>query len=144
MMHVSEMFSASVPRYTSYPTAPHFHSGIDGATYHSWLSALEPQTPLSLYVHIPFCDTLCWFCGCHTTVVNHYEPVKSYCELLRKEIGLVATALGTRRRVQHLHWGGGSPTLLKEDETNRLVGALRENFDFTADAEFAIEIDPRG
>ncbi len=144
MMHISEMFSARVPRYTSYPTAPHFHSGIDSASYHSWLATLEPTTALSLYVHIPFCDTLCWFCGCHTTVVNHYDPVKNYCGFLLKEIDLVAAALGTRHRVQHLHWGGGSPTMLKDEDVGNLNAALRDRFEIAADAEFAIEIDPRG
>ena len=66
-----QIYSAHVPRYTSYPTAPHFHKGVDADSYRNWLEELAPGTPLSLYIHIPFCDTLCWFCACHTTVVNN-------------------------------------------------------------------------
>src|SRR3569623_1019744 len=73
-----QIYSAHVPRYTSYPTAPHFHKGVDAAAYGEWLASLTPGTPLSLYLHIPFCDTLCWFCACHTTVVNNYVPVRDY------------------------------------------------------------------
>ncbi len=129
MLQVSEMFSAKVPRYTSYPTAPHFHSGIDAAVYRDWLRNLPENVPLSLYVHIPFCDTLCWFCGCHTTAVNSYKPVADYCDLLQKEVELVSEALKTRRAVSHIHWGGGSPTLLHIGDIARLGADLRRHFD---------------
>ena len=99
-MQVSDIFAAKVPRYTSYPTAPHFHAGINQGIYRQWLADIAPETPLSLYLHIPFCDTLCWFCGCHTVVVNNYAPVRDYCDLLLREIELVAGALGARRPVQ--------------------------------------------
>lgn len=144
MPKISELFAASVPRYTSYPTAPHFHEGITSKTYFDWLAALPEDEPASLYVHIPFCDTLCWFCGCHTTVVNNYSPVKGYCEWLLREIDLVATAIGGRRKVSHIHWGGGSPTLLQNEDIAKLAFAIRKHFDVLPDAEFAIEIDPRG
>jgi oxygen-independent coproporphyrinogen-3 oxidase len=144
MLPIAEMFSAKVPRYTSYPTAPHFHTGIDAAVYGQWLSAIPPDRPLSLYVHIPFCDTLCWFCGCHTTVVRTYKPVTDYCELLLQEMALVSRTLQTRRRVSHIHWGGGSPTLLRIPQIMRLRGAIDAQFDVTPDADFGIEIDPRG
>lgn len=140
----SEIFAARVPRYTSYPTAPHFHAGIDQAVYRQWLGDLPVETPLSLYLHIPFCDTLCWFCGCHTTIVNHYAPVRDYCDLLAKEVALVAKALGSTRTARHIHWGGGSPTMLQSDDLDRLHETLRENFDIAPDAELAVEIDPRG
>jgi len=143
-MQKSDLFSARVPRYTSYPTAPHFHPGIDQSTYRQWLGDLPTQTPLSLYLHIPFCDTLCWFCGCHTSVVNHYAPVRDYCDLLAKEMALVAKALGSKRTVRHIHWGGGSPTLLQPDDLDRLNETLRETFDIAPDVELAVEIDPRG
>ncbi len=142
--NVSELFAASVPRYTSYPTAPHFHAGITSTTYFGWLSSLPEGEPISIYVHIPFCDSLCWFCGCHTTVVNSYSPVRGYCDWLRKEIELVASALRKRRRVCHIHWGGGSPTLLQSSDIALLSSAIRTHFDVLPDAEFAIEIDPRG
>lgn len=144
MLPIAEMFSAKVPRYTSYPTAPHFHPGIDARAYGAWLGAIPPDQPLSLYVHIPFCDTLCWFCGCHTTAVTSYKPVAGYCDLLLREMALVAPALQTRRRVNHIHWGGGSPTMLRIAEILRLNDAIRDGFDVAADAEFGIEVDPRG
>lgn len=143
-MQKSEIFAARVPRYTSYPTAPHFHAGIDQAIYRQWLAQLAPREPLSLYLHIPFCDTLCWFCGCHTSVVNNYAPVREYCDLLLKEIGLVAEGLGKRHPVRHIHWGGGSPTMLQPPDIARLNDEIRRRFDVAPDAEFAVEIDPRG
>ena len=143
-MQKSEFFAVNVPRYTSYPTAPHFHAGIDRTVYRQWLAHLAPQEPLSLYLHIPFCDTLCWFCGCHTSVVNNYAPVREYCDLLLKEIALVAEALGRRRLVRHIHWGGGSPTILQPQDITRLDTEIRYRFHVAPDAEFAVEIDPRG
>lgn len=144
MTRISELFSARVPRYTSYPTAPHFRPDIDGGIYRSWLEDLPPEATLSLYVHVPFCDTLCRFCGCHTTVVNRYAPVAAYVELLLQEISLVAKIAALGRAVTHVHWGGGSPTILRPDDIRRLGSALRESFTVATDAEFAIEIDPRG
>ncbi len=144
MTKASELISARVPRYTSYPTAPHFHPGVDAAVYRGWLQELHSATPLSLYVHIPFCDTLCWFCGCHTTVVNTYSPLRSYLDLLEQEIDLIAGLLDPGHSVTHIHWGGGSPTMLQPGDIARLANALRTNFSIADDAEFAIEIDPRG
>lgn len=137
------LFNARVPRYTSYPTAPHFHAGIGQSEVRQWLAGLPPRLPLSLYVHIPFCDTLCWFCGCHTTVVNRYSPVQSYLNNLFTEIATIAPLLAGHP-VTHLHWGGGSPTMLTPDDVRALKGTLTRHFDFAPDAEFAVEIDPRG
>ncbi len=139
-----ELLVARVPRYTSYPTAPHFHAGIGAPAFRSWLEELPEETGLSLYVHIPFCDTLCWFCGCHTRVVNRYSPVQGYLEWLVREIDGVADILGSARKVTHLHWGGGSPTLLSPADIGRLSDHLRRRFRIATDAEFAVEIDPRG
>lgn len=144
MPAISELFSAQVPRYTSYPTAPHFNSSVDGAVYRQWLSELDRESPLSLYFHIPFCDTLCWFCGCHTSVINKYEPIHDYCGLLEREIELVARALPHRMPVRHIHWGGGSPTLLSVSDIRRLDHVTRKHFNVVDGAEFAIEADPRG
>ena len=144
MSKVAALFSANVPRYTSYPTAPHFHAGMDAAVYGEWLAALPPDMPLSLYFHIPFCDTLCWFCGCHTSVVNNYAPVRDYVRLLRAEIALVGAALKQRRTVSHIHWGGGSPTMLSPQDIALLDSTLRAHFELLPDAEYGIEIDPRG
>jgi len=140
----TDLFAARVPRYTSYPTAPHFHAGIDHNIYRGWLAEMEPGLPLSLYCHIPFCDTLCWFCGCHTTVVNRYGPVSAYRDLLLKEIGLVSAALSPDHPVTHIQWGGGSPTMLKTGDIAVLSRTLRDRFAVTKDCEFAVEIDPRG
>jgi oxygen-independent coproporphyrinogen-3 oxidase len=144
MQTPAELYSARVPRYTSYPTAPHFHDGVGGEAYRGWLETLPENAPLSLYVHVPFCDTLCWFCGCHTTVVNRYEPVANYFEVLLREIEAVAAHVARGHHVTHIHWGGGSPTMLKPADILRLRAALDSHFAIAPDAEFAVEIDPRG
>lgn len=140
---LAQKYARMVPRYTSYPTAPHFHAGVDGQTYGDWLAALPEGVELSVYAHIPFCDTLCWFCGCNTKIVQRYEPVAVYLPKLLREIALVSERLPSARRCSHLHWGGGSPTLLSAADMRRLGEALRSTFPLTADAEFAVEIDPR-
>ncbi len=144
MRNPTELFSARVPRYTSYPTAPHFDAGIRADTYREWLRAIPDAMPLSLYLHIPFCDTLCWFCGCHTKVVHNYAPVAGYVDLLLQELDMVADALGAKRRVSHIHWGGGSPTMLVPADIQKLSKRIHDRFSVESDAEFAIEVDPRG
>ena len=139
----SEKYDLRVPRYTSYPTAPHFGPEIDGARYRGWLAALDPGAALSLYVHIPFCDEMCWFCGCYTKIVNRYEPIRSYLSSLHGEIAIVAESLPARFTVRHLHFGGGSPTMLAPEDWLELIAALRRRFDFATDAEIAVELDPR-
>lgn len=136
-------FDQPVPRYTSYPTAPHFHDGIGAAEYRTWLEDLPQERTLSLYAHVPFCDTLCWFCGCNTKITQKYEPVASFLEVLLKEIDLVVDVLGQGRAVSHIHWGGGSPTILNPADVKRLGAAFTSNFALTPDAEVAVEIDPR-
>ncbi|MCH7794675.1 MAG: radical SAM protein, partial [Proteobacteria bacterium] len=137
-------YDQRVPRYTSYPTAPHFRPKVKAAAYRQWLTELDPGLPLSLYIHIPFCDSLCWFCGCHTKIVRRHAPIGTYLEVLLKEIELVADLLGPRREVSHLHLGGGTPTILEPDEFQGLFDALRRRFAFRSDAEIAVECDPRG
>jgi oxygen-independent coproporphyrinogen-3 oxidase len=100
--------------------------------------------PLSLYLHIPFCDTLCWFCGCHTKVVNLYSPVASYLELIRSDLAHVAQITGSDHPVTHIHFGGGSPTMLKPEDFTAIAAQIRKGFPVALDAEFAVEIDPRG
>lgn len=136
-------YGGAVPRYTSYPTAPHFHPGIDGDRYEQWLAAVPSGSNLSLYLHIPFCDTLCWFCGCHTKVVQRYGPIADYLAVLRREVALLRERLGDGHRVTRVHLGGGSPSLLAPDDLRALFTDLRKAFAFTTDAEVAIEIDPR-
>ena len=136
-------YSRPVPRYTSYPTAPHFAPLADDALYREWLTALPGDAELSLYLHVPFCDALCLFCGCHTSVVHRPEPIAAYAETLRAEAALVAEAIGRRAAVRHLHWGGGTPTLLGPQGLAQTMEALARHFAFAADGEAAIEIDPR-
>ena len=141
--HLLARYDRPVPRYTSYPTAPHFTPAIGAGNYRRWLAAVPTDTPLSLYVHIPFCDTLCWFCGCHTKIVRRYTPVSRYLALLGQELDLLAAALGERRPLGHLHFGGGSPTILQADDITAFVSRLRAAFSLSDDCEFAVEIDPR-
>jgi oxygen-independent coproporphyrinogen-3 oxidase len=136
-------YDRQVPRYTSYPTAPHFHAGIAGEAYLRWLERVPADVPLSLYLHIPYCRELCWFCGCHTKITRRYEPVTRYLDVLLREIDLVAGRLGRRQPVNQIHWGGGTPTILAPDDIRDLAGALEQHFDVLPEAEFAVEIDPR-
>jgi oxygen-independent coproporphyrinogen III oxidase len=136
-------YDRPVPRYTSYPTAPHFHAGIGPDAYGAWLATLAPTATLSLYLHLPFCDRLCWYCGCHTKIVARYDPVARYRDLLLAEIDLVADRLGARRRALHVHFGGGTPTLLEPDDFLALIARLRGRFAVDGGTEIAVEIDPR-
>jgi oxygen-independent coproporphyrinogen-3 oxidase len=133
-----------VPRYTSYPTAPHFHGGIDSAVYRNWLRSIDASSSLSLYAHIPFCDTLCWFCGCTTKHTRRYQPVAAYLPFLKSEIAAVASSVPVQARVQTVHWGGGSPTILTVDDILDLAAHICGSFNVSPAAEFSIEIDPRG
>jgi len=135
-------YAKPVPRYTSYPTAPHFHADIDSATYAAWLGELPPQTPISLYVHVPFCDRLCWFCGCHTKQVLRYDPIAAYLPSVYREIEMVSDKLGGRGHVVALHLGGGSPSMLQPADIEALVAHIRENFVVSDALEFSIEMDP--
>jgi len=141
---LARRYSAPVPRYTSYPTAPHFSGTVGADTYAAWLAALAPRTRLSLYVHIPFCDTLCWYCGCCTKEVRRYEPVAAYLDTLRAEIDMVAERIPAEHGVTHIHWGGGSPNVLSPGDIEALADVQRRRFRVREDAEFAVEIDPRG
>ncbi|ODT72615.1 MAG: oxygen-independent coproporphyrinogen III oxidase [Pelagibacterium sp. SCN 63-23] len=135
-------YSAPVPRYTSYPTAPHFHVGVDGDIYAGWLRALPASATISLYLHIPYCDRLCWFCGCHTKHTLRYEPVAEYLLALRTEIEWVSRQLEGRGRVTAIHLGGGSPTLLTPEDMLALKAYLAAHFTISPEAEISIEIDP--
>jgi oxygen-independent coproporphyrinogen-3 oxidase len=141
-------YDRRVPRYTSYPTAVQFTPAVRGDRYRVWLGGLDPALPLSLYLHIPFCDSLCWFCGCHTKVVRRYGPIAAYMDLLLRELDLVADLLPGRRKagrhkVCHIHLGGGTPTILEPADMERLFERLRARFELLPDADIAIENDPR-
>lgn len=132
-----------VPRYTSYPTAPHFTPDVDAEVYRSWLAMVPPGTAASLYLHVPFCRTMCWYCGCHTRATLRSEPVERYLDALELEIDLVAAAIGGRLPVVHIHWGGGSPTLVRGKRFVRIMERIRDRFVVREDAEIAVEVDPR-
>lgn len=132
----------SVPRYTSYPTAPHFSPKIDHGRYDRWLSALPAGSKLSLYVHIPFCHQLCLYCGCNTKATQHYAPVSRYLRPVMAEISNAAGCVPAHRVVQ-IHWGGGSPNILKADDILLLSETIRTHFSVDRDVEFAVEMDPR-
>ena len=132
-----------IPRYTSYPTAVQFGPQVDSATYEAWLAELADGLPLSVYLHVPFCAELCLYCGCHTTVARRYAPVAAYVDLLEREIALVGHHLAGRRKAVHIHWGGGTPTMLSSGDFARLTQALHRAFEIAQDSEIAIEIDPR-
>lgn len=134
--------SRPVPRYTSYPTAPHFHAGIGDADYARWLGELPDEADLSLYVHIPFCDRLCWFCGCHTKQVLRYDPIAAYLPAVHAEMENVAQRLGGRGKATALHLGGGSPSMLRPDDLIALSRRAQNLFGVRRDFEFSIEIDP--
>lgn len=130
-----------LPRYTSYPTALEF-GPLDGKSHDKWLKSLPICEPISLYFHIPYCDKLCWFCGCFTTISNKYGPVEKFLEVLKQEIRQTAKKTG-RLKVRHIHFGGGSPSILEPADFKSLIDVLSECYDIEDVPEFAIEIDPR-
>jgi oxygen-independent coproporphyrinogen-3 oxidase len=132
----------TVPRYTSYPTAPHFSAAVDGTVYGAWLDALSPDARLSLYLHVPFCAQMCHYCGCHTKVVKRREPIDAYVDTLLAEIDLIGARIGGRA-VDHIHWGGGTPSMLGPKALMRVTARLSRLFDLTDTPEHAIELDPR-
>jgi oxygen-independent coproporphyrinogen III oxidase len=131
-----------VPRYTSYPTAPHFTPEVGPATYLTWLAELAPETTLSLYLHVPYCIALCHYCGCHTKAVRRRNPIDSYADRLIDEIVLVGRSTASRR-IMHLHWGGGTPSILGPERLIAIAAKLNEVFDLRSIRTHAIELDPR-
>ena len=136
------LFDAKVPRYTSYPTAPHFAGGVGAERFVQWIQAIPENGNISLYLHVPFCRRLCWFCACRTQGTATLSPVEAYVETLLAELNLLKAHLPGGVTLSRLHWGGGTPTLLSPDMMRRLTGAIREVADFAPGAEFSVEIDP--
>ncbi len=138
-------YSQPGPRYTSYPPAPHFAEDFG---INQWrqeiIESQDPARPLSLYIHIPFCDTLCYYCGCNMVATQKYEKAMDYLAYLKREIDSIADLTNSSRPVVQLHWGGGTPTFLKAEEIRDLATHLRNRFNFAADAEVSVEVDPRG
>ena len=136
-------YDLRVPRYTSYPTAPHFGPAVGPDRYAGWLACLPPETELSLYLHMAYCAEMCWFCGCHTKATHRYAPVADYLDCLLREIDLTADRLPGRMTARHIHFGGGSPSILSPADFTRTMDALKRRFVLADDAEVAVELDPR-
>lgn len=143
---ILEKYDVSGPRYTSYPTADRFVEAFTEADYKQALNQRNLGShalPLSLYIHIPFCESLCFFCGCNKIVTKHHERSEEYLKYLEKEIQLHIAELGGRPMVSQLHLGGGSPTFFSDIELTKLMTLLRHYFTLPAEGEYSIEIDPR-
>ena len=136
------LFDTRVPRYTSYPTAPQFGTQVGAGEFHDWIAGIPADAKISLYVHIPFCRRLCWFCACRTQGTQSLAPVAGYLEALRQEIGLLGEILPKGVTLSRLHWGGGTPTLLDASMIRDLAGAIAEVAPLAEGAEFSVEIDP--
>jgi oxygen-independent coproporphyrinogen-3 oxidase len=140
-------YSGPGPRYTSYPTAPAFTPDFGSAEYAEAIrttNADPDSQPLSLYFHFPYCDTLCFFCGCTMLITHHREPIREYNEFLKREIDTIAPMVRKDRKVIQLHWGGGTPSYLEPDEIREIGAHIRDRFNFDEDIEAGVEIDPRG
>ncbi|GGC23315.1 coproporphyrinogen III oxidase, anaerobic 1 [Marivita lacus] len=136
------LFEARVPRYTSYPTAAVFTSQTGSAFQRQTLETLDPHTPVSVYVHIPFCERLCWFCACHTQGTRTLSPVESYIETLEAELALMRATIPSGLSMGRLHWGGGTPTILPPHLIHRLARGISAVFPRHEVFEFSVEIDP--
>ena len=141
--YLSAYAGENLPRYTSYPPANRF-GALDEAAYRDMLAGLPAQASLSLYVHIPFCESLCWYCGCNTSVPNKPQRVTRYLDALETEIARIGALVPPYANVTQIHLGGGSPDYLEPDQLQALMAALRGAFKIAPDAEIAAELDPRG
>ncbi len=151
MLHINidliKKYDKPGPRYTSYPTAPHFNESF---THQNYLDEIiktnqgQSLPDLSLYFHLPFCDTLCYFCGCNMIVTRNRGRIKRYIDDLKSEIDLITDHISHDRKTTQLHWGGGTPTHLNPDEITDLSSYIQDRFDFSAHVEAGCEIDPRG
>jgi oxygen-independent coproporphyrinogen-3 oxidase len=139
-----EKYDRPGPRYTSYPTAPQFSSDFSEASYRQRLTdaATRQNEPLSMYLHIPFCEARCSYCGCNVVISPHRGPEEDYLDALEGELDLLQRALGERRLLSQLHWGGGTPTYLTPEQCERLMAAITARFPLADGAEVAVEIDP--
>jgi oxygen-independent coproporphyrinogen-3 oxidase len=139
-------YGGSGPRYTSYPTADRFVEAFDEAAYRHWLQSRNIGgfvRPLGLYVHLPFCGTVCYYCACNKIITKDHGRSANYLKYLEREARLVAECLGEDRSIGQMHWGGGTPTFLNDAELADLTRMLRSVFDFAAQGEYAVEVDPR-
>jgi len=140
---VTKYGDARLPRYTSYPTAPAFSATVGPDEYARGLADVGTAGPVSIYLHVPFCRSMCWYCGCHTTITRQDAPVLEYLDVMKQEIELVAFAAGNSVPVKNIHFGGGTPTIMKPDEFTDLMRKLKSAFEFEDQSGVAVEIDPR-
>ena len=139
---VQRFLGKEAPRYTSYPSAHHF--GLMQATsYQKALQSLKPDQSVGLYLHVPFCEQMCYFCGCNTHITKRYSPVSTYVDSLVREIHMVGERLSFRPKVHSIHFGGGSPGILSPEDMSEVFHALRSFFSIETSAEISIELDPR-
>ena len=136
------LFDARVPRYTSYPTAPHFAGGVGPQLFSQWIQSVPAGSSISLYLHVPFCRRLCWFCACRTQGTSSDEPVRAYAQTLKQEVALLKRHLAPGITLSRLHWGGGTPTLLPADLMRDLADTIFDAVPLGEGAEFSVEIDP--
>ncbi|NOD99669.1 oxygen-independent coproporphyrinogen III oxidase [Ruegeria sp. HKCCD6228] len=136
------LFDAKVPRYTSYPTAPHFSNDVGADMFGDWISGIKPGSAISLYIHVPFCRRLCWFCACRTQGTQTDNPVIAYVDVLKAELDLLAARLPEGVVLSRLHWGGGTPTLLNAQLMRELAQHILGIVPMGPNAEFSVEIDP--
>ncbi|MEE4189573.1 MAG: oxygen-independent coproporphyrinogen III oxidase [Roseobacter sp.] len=141
-LKVLGLFDARVPRYTSYPTAAVFSPNTGASFQKAGLETLDSNDPVSVYIHIPFCERLCWFCACHTQGTQTLGPVESYIETLETELEMLRRTIPAGLRMGRLHWGGGTPTILPQPLIHRLAKAIRAVFPPAEDFGFSVEIDP--
>ncbi len=136
------LFDARVPRYTSYPPATRFSKDVRPSLFRDWIEAIPEGSQISLYLHVPFCRRLCWFCACRTQGTKSDDPVRQYVETLLQEVALLRAALPRGVTLSRLHWGGGTPTLLQPDLMRRLADAIFDMAPMAKNGEFSVEIDP--
>ena len=141
-------FDVPGPRYTSYPTADRFVEAFSQQDLHQALDLRnqglgQKNRPLSIYVHIPFCESLCYYCACNKIITKHHEKAEPYLRYLAKEVELYTSSIGIGQSVSQLHLGGGTPTFLSNDELRELMSVLKRSFNFVAGGEYSVEVDPR-
>src|SRR5438045_1897674 len=144
---VLKKFNQQGPRYTSYPTAPLFSPDFTSSDFTREIvdtNAASDAQPLSLYFHFPFCEKLCYFCGCNMRVTHDRSLINQYNDYLKKEIDLLRPMISNDRKVLQMHWGGGTPSYLYPEEIRDIGGYIRDRFDYDAEIEASVEIDPRG
>ncbi|WP_347311312.1 oxygen-independent coproporphyrinogen III oxidase [Defluviimonas sp. SAOS-178_SWC] len=136
------LFDARVPRYTSYPTAPHFNSSVGAEDFRAWVENIAEGARISLYLHVPFCRRLCWFCACRTQGTTSDDPVRAYAEVLKAELAILKAHLPKGVTLSRLHWGGGTPTLMPPEVMQEVAGTVFDIVPLGDGAEFSVEIDP--